>query len=121
MIKSYKDLGVWKKGMSFVTVIYKLTACFPSEERFGLITQLRRAAVSVPSNIAEGHSRRGRKDYIQYISIAIGSVAEIETQLLIAESLEYVKTNELELILSQLYELQRMLYALRTSLSTPNA
>lgn len=87
---NHKDLDVWKKGMDLVVEVYKLTADFPSNEMYGLSNQLRRAAVSIPSNIAEGVSRKGDKELLYFINVAIGSIAEIETQMLIAARLKYV-------------------------------
>lgn len=115
-IKTYRDLDVWKKSRGLVKQIYLLSSRFPKEEIYGLTSQLRRAVVSVPSNIAEGHSRSGTKDFIQFISIAIGSLAEVETQVLLACDLEFVKENDIEPIVKNIHELQRMLHALRTSL-----
>jgi four helix bundle protein len=88
-IRSYKDLLVWQKAMTLVKEVYLLTAKFPADERFGLTAQMRRAAVSVPSNIAEGHARQGSKEYLQFLSHAGGSLAELETQTLLAISLNY--------------------------------
>ncbi|MGB2639026.1 MAG: four helix bundle protein, partial [Candidatus Acidiferrum sp.] len=79
--KHYKDLLVWQKGMHLAKLVYKLTTRFPSEERYGLTSQMRRAAVSVPSNIAEGQARRGTNEFLQFLSIAEGSLAELDTQL----------------------------------------
>ncbi|MCX7549348.1 four helix bundle protein [Xanthomarina sp. F2636L] len=99
----HKELDVWKTAMDLVEEIYSLTSNFPSEERFGLTAQIRRAAVSIPSNIAEGAGRKGDKELVQFVSIAIGSLAELETQYLIAVRLSYIKKNEetLDLILKQ--------------------
>src|SRR5881409_967472 len=83
-LKSYKDLFVWQKSMALVKDIYRLTRIFPQDERFGLLSQLRRAAVSVPSNIAEGQPRHTSGEFVQFVSHAEGSLAELETQLLIA-------------------------------------
>jgi len=88
-MKSYKDLDVWKKAKELVVDIYKSTADFPSEERFRLISQLRRAAVSVPSNIAEGHGRNHSKDIIQFLHIDRGSLYEVETLVLISDDLNF--------------------------------
>ena len=90
-ISSYKDLIVWQKSILLVKHVYKLTSIFPSEEKFGLISQLHRAAVSVPSNIAEGQARRTTGDFIHFISNAEGSLAEIETQLIIVVELGFVR------------------------------
>ena len=80
---SYKDLIVWQKSIALVKLIYQLTATFPPDEKFGIISQMRRAAVSVPSNIAEGQARRTTGDYIGFVSISEGSLVELETQLII--------------------------------------
>jgi four helix bundle protein len=98
--------------------IYHLTVCFPPDERFGLVSQLRRAAVSVPSNIAEGQSRHTSGEFIQCLSHAEGSLAELETQLLIAEDLEFCSKKEANQVLAQTEELQRMLNSLRQKLAT---
>jgi four helix bundle protein len=86
----HKDLDVWRKSMILVTDIYKISNDFPTSELYGLTSQIRRAAVSIPSNIAEGAARKGDKEIIQFISIALGSLAEIETQYLIAVRLKYI-------------------------------
>ncbi len=88
---NHKDLDVWKTGMELVELIYTLTANFPDIERYGLTTQMRRAAVSIPSNIAEGAARKSNKEFLQFISIALGSLAEIETQYLIALKLKFIE------------------------------
>lgn len=88
-IKNFKDLKVWKKSRGLATAIYKITQRFPDEERYGLVSQMRRAAVSVPSNIAERHSRSGTKDFAHFLSMAIGSLAEVETQLVVSYDLAY--------------------------------
>ena len=91
---THKDLEVYKNSLDLVEQIYQLTANLPSSENFGLTSQLRRAAVSLPSNIAEGAGRKGDKELLQFISIAMGSLAELETQYLIAVRLSYIKINE---------------------------
>ncbi len=93
-MQGHQDLEVWQKGVEFVTTIYELTQRFPEHEVFGLRSQLRRAAVSVPSNIAEGAARETRADFLRFLFIARGSLSEIETQLLIAENLGYVADNQ---------------------------
>ena len=90
-IKSHKDLEVWKISMDFVTDLYKLTKQFPPSELYGLTSQIKRAAVSIPSNIAEGAARKNTKEFIQFLHIALGSLAEIETQLEISSRLGYIK------------------------------
>lgn len=88
-VKTHKDLDAWKKALDFAESIYTLTARFPKEEQFGLISQLRRSAVSVPSNIAEGAARSTRKEFIQFLHVALGSLAEAETQMILARRLDY--------------------------------
>lgn len=93
-VRNYRDLLVWKQAMELVTLIYKLTQAFPKEETYGLTNQIRRAAVSIPSNIAEGHARGHLKEYIQFLSVSIGSLAELQTQMVIAQQLSYVSDKE---------------------------
>ncbi|SEP54839.1 four helix bundle protein [Flavobacterium urocaniciphilum] len=90
----HKNLDVWKKSMDLVESIYKMTQTFPESEKFGLINQMRRAAVSIPSNIAEGSARKGDKELIQFLYIALGSIAELETQYMIAVRLQFVNKDE---------------------------
>jgi four helix bundle protein len=87
----YKQLDAWKESMNLVQLVYELTQSFPDEEKFGLVSQLRRASVSIPSNIAEGQSRNSNKDYKRFVEIALGSALEVETQLIIASRLNYIK------------------------------
>jgi len=89
-IYSHKDLEVWKKSISLVREIYSVTKIFPSEERFGITQQMRRSAISVQSNIAEGSGRNSKKEFIQFLSIAQGSLAELETQIIISRELNYI-------------------------------
>ncbi len=96
MINSFRDLRVWQSGMDLVEEIYRLTRTFPSHEVYGLTNQMRRAAVSIPSNIAEGHTREGSKEYLQYLSIAQASLAELETQLEIAVRLKYNSSEQIK-------------------------
>jgi four helix bundle protein len=93
IVMNHKDLDVWKCSMDLVTLVYQNTAQLPKEERYGLTSQMRRAAVSIPSNIAEGSARKGDKELIQFITIALGSVAELETQYLIAIRLKLIEEN----------------------------
>jgi len=106
-IKSYKDLVVWQKSMQLVREIYELTKLFPKDEQYALSNQMRRAVVSIPSNIAEGYKRKGLGEYIQFLSIANSSAAELETQLLITQDI-YPNTNP-SISLSTLEEIQKML------------
>ena len=114
----YRDLLVWQKGIQLAKVIYQLTAKLPSEERYGLISQMRRAAVSVPSNLAEGQARKSTAEFIQFISIAEGSVAELDTQLFLCIELGCLKHTETAAGQELIGELRRMLNALRRSLTT---
>lgn len=108
-IKSYKDLDVWKKGIEIAELVYKLTRRFPKEEQYGLVSQMQRAAVSVPSNIAEGCARRHAREYQQACYVALGSCAELETELLIAMRLGYVADGEAGRIAEALDHEGRML------------
>ena len=114
--KHYKELLVWQKGMSLAKSVYGLTARFPTDERFGLVSQMRRAAVSVPSNIAEGQARHSTREFPQFLSHASGSLAELETQLLLSMELEYCAKNDVEGIAGLISELQKMIAALRRTL-----
>lgn len=113
---SYKDLIVWRKSIVLVKSIYTLTAEFPSDEKFGLISQMRRAAVSIPSNIAEGQARRTTPDYVRFVSNSQGSLAELETQLIISVELGYCDSGTVSDLFSLLVEVRKMLNGLRRSL-----
>ncbi len=115
--RSYKDLLVWQKGIDLVKRIYQITAKFPADEKFGLVAQMRRAAVSVPSNIAEGQARHTTGQFVQFISNAEGSVAELDTQLIIAVELGYCEQAEVGDAFELISELRKMLNALRRKLS----
>ncbi|QDU87160.1 hypothetical protein Pla175_05160 [Pirellulimonas nuda] len=115
-IRSYQDLEVWKSGMRVTLRVYELTRIFPDDERFGLVSQLRRAATSIPSNIAEGHARQSTKEYLHHVSYALGSLAEVETQVLIAEELKYLCRDNSQTLLSDLAGLGKQLRALATAL-----
>jgi four helix bundle protein len=116
-VVKYSDLQVWQKAMDLVTEIYKITATFSSEERFGLTSQARRAAVSIPSNIAEGHGRKLTGAYINHLSIAYGSLMELETQTQIAVRLNFVQEDNATALLKQMDEIGKMLTGLKNSLS----
>lgn len=115
-IESYRDLRVWQKAIDFVTLCYKLSETFPKHEIYGLTSQLRRAAVSVPSNIAEGNGRESNIEYLHFLHIARGSLRESETQLIIAERLNYIDKTRLDNALQQSDEIGRMLTNLTRSL-----
>ena len=96
----HKELNVWKKSMELVSLVYEISSMFPDAEKFGLTSQIRKSAVSIPSNIAEGSARKGDKELLYFINIATGSLAELETQYLIAVRLQFVNTNKtLEVLL----------------------
>ena len=115
-ISSFKDLIVWQKSIAFVSDIYKLTKEFPSDERFGLTSQIRRAAVSISANIAEGNGRGTRLDYAHFLDIAFGSVSEVSALLTIAKNLSYCTALECSTLEERLGEIGRMLHAMRTKL-----
>jgi len=115
---NYTELIVWQKGMALVKGVYKISRGFPADEKFGLVSQMRRAAVSIPSNIAEGQARHTTGEFVQFISHAEGSVAEWRTQLLIAVELDYCTKSQAKLAFELLSELRRMLNGLRRKLVT---
>ena len=115
IIKSFKDLIVWQKSIILVKEVYTLLQKLPTDERFGLISQMRRSAVSIPSNIAEGSKRGTSKDYLQFLRIANGSCAELETQLVITKELYGVTVGEVDELL---IEVQKMLQSIIKTLST---
>ena len=104
-VKTHKDLDIWKRGTGFVEQIYKTTTSFPKEEIYGLTSQIRRASISYPSNIAEGAARFSKKEFIQFLYVSLGSLSEVETQLIIAEKLRYLKADKL---LEEVEALRRM-------------
>jgi len=113
-MEGHRDLLVWQKSMRFVTEVYQVTRGFPREEVYGLSSQLRRAAVSIPSNIAEGHGRSTKNEFHQFIGYARASLLEAETQIEIAFNLGYVDKNKLSVMLQQSSEIGRMLTGLRS-------
>lgn len=117
VINSYKDLIVWQKALKLPFLLYDVTKSFPKEETYGLVSQMRRAAVSIPSNVAEGKRRGTRRDYARFIQIALGSGAELETQLEIARYTVYISESDYYQISNELTEVMKMLNALLTSLS----
>ena len=117
-IRNYQDLIVWQKAMVLVEMIYNATQGFPKHELYGLTNQIRRAAVSIPSNIAEGQARYSNAEFRNFLSIAQGSKAEVETQIMIAQRLNYIGSTDMNQILSLLIEISRMLASLRKKLST---
>jgi four helix bundle protein len=118
--QSYRDLLVWQKGIELAKIVYRLTARLPSEEKFGLISQMRRAAISVPSNIAEGQARHTTGEFIQFISHAEGSVAELDTQLVVIVELGFLPATDVAQASLLIEELRRMLNSLRRRLPGRN-
>ncbi|HTJ22746.1 MAG TPA: four helix bundle protein [Gemmatimonadaceae bacterium] len=116
-ITSYRDLDIWQLGMDVVVETYRVTRALPAEERFGLSAQLRRAAVAIPSNVAEGHNRLGGGEFRRFVSIARGSVAEVETQIAVAVALGFVGDADVAALLPQLDRLSKMLFGLYRRLS----
>jgi four helix bundle protein len=114
----YKDLKVWQKALELTKLIYEITRTFPTDEKFGLTNQIRRASVSVPSNIAEGAGRNSDKEFIQFLAIATGSCYEVETQLIIAIELKYIA--EAEEVFKLTEEIQKMLFAFSNKLKQKN-
>jgi four helix bundle protein len=111
-IKNFKDLKIWQKGMELAKVIYQATDSFPAKETYGIISQMRRSAVSVPSNIAEGFMRRHNKEYKQFLYVALGSLAELETQILLSEELGFLKKDKNKDIQADINELNKMTMSL---------
>jgi four helix bundle protein len=114
--QNYKDLVVWQKGIALAKMIYRLTQSFPSAEKFGLVAQMRRAAVSVPSNLAEGQARHTTGEFVQFISHAEGSVAELDTQLILSSELRFCDRASTTPAFELIDELRRMLNVLRRKL-----
>jgi four helix bundle protein len=114
--KSYRDLEVWQKAMDLVILCYQITKKFPKSETYGLASQLQRSAVSIPANIAEGRERQHSREFLQHLSIAYSSLAELETHVQIAERLKYIDGNHLRQVLDKTGEIGRMINGLRRSL-----
>lgn len=111
-MKTYRDLIVWQKAMYFVTNIYAKSASFPLNEQFGPTSQVRRSAVSIPSNIAEGYGRNSTVDYTRFLQIALGSLFEVQTQIEIAFNLNYISENDFQILFDLSREIERMLSSL---------
>ena len=112
-MKTHKDLDVWKKSISFVIEIYRISRKFPKDEIYGITSQIRRASVSIPSNIAEGAGRAYDKEFKQFLNIALGSIAEVDTQLLISNKLDYITIEEYKKLENDLTEIRKMTLGLR--------
>lgn len=117
-VHTYRDLEAWLQGMTLVERCYELTRCFPIEEQFGITAQLRRAAVSIPTNLAEGHSRRSHQAFVNHVSIAIGSQAELETLLELAKRLRLAPVPDIEAVTEAARSVGRLTYGLHRSLTS---
>jgi four helix bundle protein len=113
----YRELAVWRNGITLAKHVYQITSKYPSQEIYGLVSQMRRAAVSVPSNIAEGQARHHRGEFARFLQISLGSLAEIDTQLVISYELGFISKEALQTFEGEIYTLRRMLYGLVRSLS----
>ena len=118
MTQGYRDLFVWQQAMDVAVETYRLTSAFPKDEMFGLTSQMRRAAVSIASNIAEGEGRKSRNEFSHFLGIALGSKSELETQIVLSERVNLLKTSETESIKKSLDDIGKMLTALRRKLGT---
>ncbi|MFA5044996.1 MAG: four helix bundle protein [Paludibacter sp.] len=114
---NFKKLSIWIKSVDFVTEIYKVTNTFPSNERFGLVSQLQRAAVSVPTNISEGSAKSSNKDFARFLEISLGSTFELETELLVSLNLSYIEQGQYNLLQEKLAELQKMIIGFKDKLN----
>jgi len=112
----YEDLNIWKKAMELVEEVYLLMKKLPDDEKFGLISQIKKCSVSIPSNIAEGAGRNSKKEFIYYLSVSNGSTTELETQLILVYRLDFAKKNKIEPLLDKCIEIKKMNYALQKSL-----
>lgn len=117
MIHKFRDLFVWQKSIAFVKEIYRITTKYPKSELFGLTSQIQRAAISMPANIAEGCGRNSNKEFSRFIDIAIGSAFELETLLQISFELNYIEELEYNTLMKDLYEIQKMMYDLQQTLN----
>ena len=115
---SYRDLRVWQTAMDVAQLAYEVTENFPKKEMYGMVSQIRRAAISIPSNIAEGHARKSPREFSRYLTIAMGSVAELETQVFLAERFRYVDKIAYKKLLDGLSQVGKMLHRLRVSVQT---
>lgn len=120
MLKNFKELHVWQKAYQLCLEVYNVSKKFPAEEKFGLTSQMRRAAISIPSNIAEGYGRKTIPDYVRCLYIAYGSTCELETQTLLCGDLNYLDKTKQNLLLERIKEVERMLMALIKSLENIN-
>ena len=113
---NFKNLTVWQKSIDLATQIYSITACFPGDEKYGLTSQIRRAAVSIPSNIAEGAGRKSNKEFKHFLTISTGSIFELETQIIVAHRLNLINESTMNEMSLNIIEIQKMLYSLERSI-----
>ena len=113
---NFREMKIWQKAREFVKEIYQTTAEFPSEEKFALASQMQRAAISIPSNIAEGAGRNSNKDFNRFLNIANGSAFELETQIYLAYDLKYIDKNKLENLTVKIIEIKKMIYGFKKNL-----
>lgn len=118
-VRHYRDLKVWQKAMDMAELIYKMTDEFPHHQKYILVSQMQRSALSVPSNIAEGRARHFEKDFIYHLNVAKGSLAELETQILLSQRLHYLEDAVAHKLLLQTEEITKMLHGLKSSLRPP--
>jgi four helix bundle protein len=111
-IKNFKDLKIWHKGIELVKLVYQITDSFPASETYGLVSQMRRSAVSIPSNIAEGFMRRHNKEFKHFLYITLGSLAELETQIILSEQLGFMNAAQSKTVQTDINELDKMITAL---------
>ena len=116
-MRTHHDLDVWKNSIQYVTLIYKSTESFPKSEVYGITNQIRRSAVSIPSNISEGAARTSLKEFSHFLAIALGSIAELETQLIISKNLDYLNESQFEKLISDLVSIRRMTLGLKKSIN----
>ena len=120
-MRDFKKIQVWQKSHEFTLIIYKITTIFPEDERFGLISQIRRATASIPTNIAEGAGRDTQKEFARFVHIATGSASEVEYLLLLAHELDYISIEEYSSLEKEIIEIKRMLYGFGKALKKPKA
>lgn len=116
VIRTHKDLDVWKYSLDLVVEVYQLLKKFPDDEKFGIISQMKRCAVSIPSNIAEGAARSSAKEFSHFLTISLGSLAELETQIIISERLDFISDDNSKILLKNLTTIRKMLLGLKKSL-----
>lgn len=118
---THKDLDLWKDSIKFVSHVYEVTSDFPNDEKYGLVSQIRRAAVSIPSNIAEGAGRNHKKEFIQFLYIASGSLAEIDTHFIISHELKFISSDRLESISNKIIKIRSQLFGLIRGLKSKSS